>query len=83
MHIGVIAGNGRFPLLVLEAAEKMRHKVTVIAIRDEADQDIKEFVQNHSQTDLHWVSLGQLGSCIKIFKNEGISKSLNGWAGQT
>ena len=76
MHIGVIAGNGRFPFLVLEAAVKMGHKVTVIAIRDEADPNIQEFLHKYSEADLHWVSLGQLGRCLKIFKSQDISKAL-------
>tara|TARA_B100001123_G_scaffold446138_1_gene599647 strand:+ start:22037 stop:22870 length:834 start_codon:yes stop_codon:yes gene_type:complete len=76
MHIGVIAGNGRFPSLVLEAAGRMGHKVTVIAIRDEADPDIQELIQNYSEASLHWVSLGQLGRCIKIFKSNDVSKAL-------
>ena len=76
MHIGVIAGNGQFPFLVLEAAGNMGHKVTVIAIRDEADPNIQECLQKYSEAELHWVSLGQLGRCIKIFKSKDVSKAL-------
>ncbi len=76
MRIGLIAGNGRFPLLALDAARDLGHDVTVIAIRDEADPAISQAVDDGLATDLHWVSLGQLGRCITLLKDAGISRAL-------
>ena len=76
MRIGLIAGNGRFPLLALDAARNLGHDVTVIAIRDEADPAISQAVDDGLATDLHWVSLGQLGRCITLLKDAGISRAL-------
>ena len=66
MHIGLIAGNGRFPFLALNAARSLGHEVTVIAIREETDPKISQAVAVGELTELHWVSLGQLGRCIKL-----------------
>ena len=76
MRIGLIAGNGRFPLLALDAARNLGHDVTVIAIREEADDAISRAVGEGLATDLHWISLGQLGRCITLLKNAGISRAL-------
>ena len=62
MRIGLIAGNGRFPFLALDAARSLGHDVTVIAIRDEADPGIADAVATGPPAELHWVSLGQLGT---------------------
>ncbi len=40
MHIGLIAGNGRFPFLVLDAARRLGHEVTIIAVKEEASPDL-------------------------------------------
>ena len=76
MRIGLIAGNGRFPLLALDAARNLGHDVTVIAIREEAGEAISRAVGEDLATDLHWISLGQLGTCITLLKNAGISRAL-------
>ncbi len=76
MRIGLIAGNGRFPLLALDAARNLGHDVTVVAIREEADAAISQAVDDGLATDLHWVSLGQLGRCIALLKDAGISRAL-------
>ena len=76
MRIGLIAGNGRFPFLALDAARSLGHDVTVIAIRDEADPGIADAVATGPPAELHWVSLGQLGRCIKLLKDAGISRAL-------
>ena len=76
MRIGLIAGNGRFPLLALDAARNLGHDVTVIAIRDEAEPAISQAVDGGLATDLHWVSVGQLGRCITLLKDAGISRAL-------
>ena len=76
MRIGLIAGNGRFPLLALDAARNLGHEVTVVAIREEADAAVSQAVDSGLATDLHWVSLGQLGRCIALLKDAGISRAL-------
>ena len=76
MRIGLIAGNGRFPFLVLEAAKSLGHDVIVIAIKDEADPEIESLAAVGRPSDVHWVSIGQVGRCIAILKEAGISKAL-------
>jgi DUF1009 family protein len=76
MRIGLIAGNGQFPFLVLDAARSLGHDVTVVAIQDEADPRIDDVVAANSGVDLHWVSLGQLGRCIAVLKDAGISRAV-------
>ncbi len=76
MRIGLIAGNGRFPLLALDAARNLGHDVTVIAIREEADPAIAQAADDGPGTTLHWVSLGQLGRCIALLKDAGVSRAL-------
>ncbi len=76
MRIGLIAGNGKFPFLALEAARSLGHDVTVVAIREEASPSLEQAVAAGRPADLHWVSLGQLGHCISILKESGISQAL-------
>ena len=76
MRIGLIAGNGRFPFLALDAARSLGHEVTVVAIRDEADPDLEAAATRLPGADIHWVSLGQLGRCITILKDAGVSRAL-------
>ena len=76
MRIGLIAGNGRFPFLALEAARSLGHDVTVVAIREETDPRMDEAVAAGRRAQLHWLSLGQLGRCIAILKGAGVSRVL-------
>ena len=76
MRIGLIAGNGRFPFLALEAARSLGHDVTVVAIREETDPRMDEAVAAGRRAQLHWLSLGQLGRCIAILKDAGVSRAL-------
>src|ERR1035438_3083530 len=69
MRYGLIAGNGRFPELALESARSLGHDVTVIAIQEEASQQIETLAPG-----CHWISLGQLGKLIDILKKEGITE---------
>ncbi len=73
--IGLIAGNGRFPFLVLDAARSLGHPVTVIAIKEEADKKIEEAAAK-AQSPLHWVSIGQLGRFLEILKNDNITQAV-------
>ncbi len=65
----VIAGNGRFPFLVLEAARREGHDVVVIAIEQEASPEIASLASS-----LYWIHIGQLGKLIEILKRENISE---------
>jgi len=76
MHLGLIAGNGRFPFLVLDAARAAGHDVTVIAINEEAFPDLVEAAARPPAAALHWVSLGQLGTCIKLLKGAGVTTAV-------
>jgi len=69
MRYGMIAGNGRFPLLALESAQRLGHDVTVIAIEEEASREVESLAPR-----CHWISLGQLGKLIDILKTEEITE---------
>ncbi|HEU4891742.1 MAG TPA: UDP-2,3-diacylglucosamine diphosphatase LpxI [Vicinamibacterales bacterium] len=74
-RIGIIAGNGKFPFLALQGARDLGHEVTVIAIKEEAFPDLEASAQK-ADAALHWVSLGQLGKCIKLLKAAGVSEAV-------
>ena len=74
-RIGIIAGNGTFPFLALQGARGLGHEITVVAIREEAFAEIEEAARAAGAA-LHWVSLGQLGKCIKLLKGAGVSQAL-------
>ena len=76
MHLGLIAGNGRFPFLVLDAARAQGHDVTIVAVKDEAFPDLDESAARAPQAPIHWVPLGHLGTCIKILKDAGVSHAV-------
>jgi DUF1009 family protein len=74
-RIGLIAGNGRFPFLVLQGARSLGHDVTVVAVKEEAFPEL-EAAARDAGADLQWVSLGHLGKCIKILKSAGITRAV-------
>ena len=74
-RIGLIAGNGRFPFLVLQGARSLGHEITVVAIKEEAFADL-EGAAREAHAAFHWVSLGQLGTCIKILKKSDVSRAV-------
>ena len=74
-RIGLIAGNGRFPFLVLQGARSLGHDVTVVAVKEEAFPEL-EAAAGDAGADLHWVSLGHLGKCIKILKGAGVTRAV-------
>ena len=76
MHIGLIAGNGRFPFLVLDAARAMGHQVTVIAIKEEASTEIEAAAAKPPAAGVHWVSIGQLGTFLKILEDHRITQAV-------
>ena len=71
-RIGLIAGNGRFPFLVLDAARAQGYEVVVAAIKEEAFPEI----ESHGATAVHWLSLGELSKLIEIFKREGVQRAI-------
>ncbi|HEY7640701.1 MAG TPA: hypothetical protein VH814_13335, partial [Steroidobacteraceae bacterium] len=74
-RIGLIAGNGRFPFLALQGARGLGHEVTVVAVKEEAFPELETAAQQ-AGADLHWVSLGHLGKCIKVLKGAGVAQAI-------
>jgi UDP-2,3-diacylglucosamine hydrolase len=74
-RIGLIAGNGRFPFLALQGAKSLGHDVTIVAIKEEAFPELETTARGVG-ADLHWISLGQLGQCIKVLKGAGVSRAV-------
>jgi DUF1009 family protein len=68
---GLIAGNGRFPFLVLEAARNQGIEMTVIALREEASPDLEALANR-----LHWVSLGELSRTLDLLHQEGVTRAV-------
>ena len=68
---GLIAGNGRFPFLVLEGARSQGIDMAVIAIKEEADADLATLAPR-----LHWVSLGELSKAIDLLHQEGVTHAV-------
>ena len=75
-ELGLIAGNGRFPFLVLDAARALGHDVTIIGIKEEASKELEEAAARAPRADVHWVSLGQLGTFLKILEDAGITQAV-------
>src|SRR5215510_868872 len=71
MKLGLIAGNGQFPFLVLEGAKRAGASVAVAAIREETDPEIEALAER-----LTWVGIGQLGKMLRFFKDEGVEKAI-------
>ena len=69
MPYGLIAGNGRFPILALEEARRLGHQVVAIALREEASPEVEAIAWR-----CHWISIGELGKLIEILKTEGITE---------
>jgi UDP-2,3-diacylglucosamine hydrolase len=76
MKLGLIAGNGRFPFLVLAAARALGHEVTVIAVTEEAEPALAAEAAREPAAMLHWVSIGQLGTCISLLRNAGVRQAV-------
>jgi len=76
MKIGLIAGNGRFPFLVLDAARSLGYDVTVIALKEEASAEIDEAAARAPAAAVHWISIGQLGTFLKILKDAGLTQAV-------
>src|SRR5438128_5362048 len=70
--LGLIAGNGKFPLLILDAAKAQGNDVVVAAIKEETFPEIEQ----HGATAVHWLSLGELSKLIETFQREGVSRAI-------
>jgi DUF1009 family protein len=75
VRLGILAGNGRFPFLVLDAACALGHEVTIIAIKEETFTELNEAAKRQSAA-IHWISLGQLGTCISLLKKAGVATAV-------
>jgi DUF1009 family protein len=75
MKLGLIAGNGRFPFLVLDAARAQGHDVTIVAASEETFPEMNDAAAR-TRAAIHWISLGQLGTCIRILKEAGVSHAV-------
>ena len=71
MRYGIIVGNGRFPILALEAARRQGHEVVAIAIEGEAPPEVEALASK-----CYWISIAALGKLIAILKSEGITEIL-------
>jgi DUF1009 family protein len=71
-RVGLIAGNGSFPLLVLDAARAQGFDVIVAAIKEEASPEIEQ----RGATAVHWLSLGELSKLIETFQREGVHRAV-------
>jgi len=69
MKYGVIAGNGRFPVIALETARKQGDEAIAIAIKEEASADVER-----AAARCYWISLGELSRLIEICKSENITE---------
>lgn len=69
MKFGLIAGNGRFPFLVLEGARQAGVEIAVAAIKEETDPSIEKLAAT-----VEWISVGHLGKLIKFFKRAGVTQ---------
>jgi hypothetical protein len=76
MRLGLIAGNGRFPFLVLDAARGAGHDVTIIALEEETFPDLADLAARPPAAAVHWISLGQLGTCVRLLKDAGVTQAV-------
>jgi DUF1009 family protein len=70
--LGLIAGNGKFPFLVLDAARAQGFDVVVAAIKEEASPEL----ESRGAAVVHWLSLGELSKLIETFHEEGVSRAV-------
>ena len=74
--LGLIAGNGRFPFLLLEAARAHGLTVVVAAIKEETDPEIDARAAADPNIHVHWLSLGELSKLIETFQREGVTRAV-------
>ena len=69
--LGLIAGNGRFPFLVAEAARRQGRRVVLIKLKEETDEGLESLAD-----ETYEISIGRLGSCIKALKRAGVTEAI-------
>jgi len=75
-RLGLIAGNGRFPFLLLDAARAHGLTVVVAAIKEETDAEMHERAARDAGVRVHWLSLGELSRLIEMFHAEGVGRAV-------
>lgn len=76
VRLGLVAGNGRFPFLVLEAARAAGHEVTIVALKEEAFPELEAEAARAPAASLHRISLGQLGTWVKVLQKAGVTQAV-------
>ena len=76
MSLGLIAGNGRFPFLLLDAARAEGLSVVVAAIKEETDPEIDRRAAADAGVKVYWLSMGELSRLIETFKKEGVARAV-------
>ncbi len=76
LKLGLIAGNGRFPFLLLDAARAQGVEMVVAAIREETDPEMDARAAADSGIKVHWLSLGELSRLIETFRQAGITQAV-------
>ncbi len=74
--LGVIAGSGRFPLLVLQEARRRQLRTVIAAIREEASPELQHWADQDPQATLCWIGLGQLGKLLDLFQRETVTQAV-------
>ena len=75
--LGLIAGNGQFPFLLLDAARALGLRVVVAAIKEETSPEMNERAAREPEgVSVHWLSLGELSRLIEMFKREGVTRAV-------
>jgi DUF1009 family protein len=76
MTLGLIAGNGRFPFLLLDAARARGLEVVVAAIREETSPEIDDRAAGDPKISVHWLSLSELSRLIETFQKAGVKQAV-------
>jgi hypothetical protein len=76
LKLGLIAGNGRFPFLLLDAARAEGYEVVVAAIKEETEPEINDRAASDSGLTVHWLSLGELSRLIETFQRAGVTRAV-------
>jgi UDP-2,3-diacylglucosamine hydrolase len=75
-RLGLIAGNGRFPFLLLDAARAQGVPVVVAAIKEETEPEMDARAAADPGIKVHWLSLGELSRLIDTFRQEGVTRAV-------
>ena len=75
-NLGLIAGNGRFPFLLLDAARAHGLRVVVAAIKEETDPEMNDRAATDPNITVHWLSLGELSRLIETFQRAGVTRAV-------